>query len=187
MMRSRKRSKETGTSSPCTSSPQASICCRGHALAGQELLERVAAVGGEAQPERLLRRRRQPAVAKIGARPGAVGALQLLLEETGVAISMMSVRLARCFSRLRGFASRAGNGRPAIAAIRSTASGKSCRRARSGSGNDRRTRRSQSNDSDPSGPRSESSGFSRHGTDSRPNSRRAARWSSCGPTTRARR
>ena len=64
-----------------TTRPQASICSLVDALAGQKFLQRVAAVGRIAEAERLLRRRRQAAVAQIGARLGAVGGLQLLLEE----------------------------------------------------------------------------------------------------------
>jgi hypothetical protein len=51
------------------------------ALAGQKLLQRVAAVGRIAQPERLLRGRRQAAVAQIGAGLCPVRRLQPLLEE----------------------------------------------------------------------------------------------------------
>ncbi len=53
----------------------------GDTLAGQELLERVAAVRRKAQAEGLDRAARQPAVAKIGARPRAVCRLQLVLKE----------------------------------------------------------------------------------------------------------
>ena len=159
----------------------------GDALGGQEFLERVAAVGRKAQPERLLRGRGKAALAQIGARLGADRRLQLLLEEIRGELHDVGQRRAFLVAllglRVALRHRHAGHAGDALDGFRES----SCRRARSGSGNGRPTRRSRNSGSGPSCPRSGRTGSSRHGTGSRPNSRRAAYWSSSCPTTRGRR
>jgi hypothetical protein len=86
------------------------------ALACQEFLERVAAVGRVAKAERLLRGRRQPAFAKIGAGLRSISALQPLLEETcrhlhdvGQAGALLLAPLRRLVARRHRHAGHVGD------------------------------------------------------------------------------
>ncbi len=81
-------------------------------LPRQMLLQRIAALRRVAKPERLDRPPSQSAIAQVGPRLGAIGALQLILEE-GVASSITSMSVVRCSSRRAASASgwRHGNAR----------------------------------------------------------------------------
>ena len=171
-------------SSPIDDQPAGLDLRLGDALAGQELLQRIAAVGRIAEPERLLRRRRSGRGRADRRAPWHRPAdCSCVLEErrrhlhhVGQA-GALAVRASRRPGRAPASARR-----PFRRCARPPRES-SCRQARSGTGNGRPRRRSRSNGSGPSCPRSGRTASSRRGTDSTPTSRRAAHWSCGGPTT----
>ena len=185
MMRSRKRSKDTGMSSPWITSPQVSICALVMPLAARNSFSALRLSERIAQPERLLRRRRQPAVAQIGARLGAGRRLQLLLEErrgefhdVGQAGALLVALLGFRVARRHRHAGHFGDALDRLGKAHAVEFGEEAEMIARHAAAEAvvaallvlavEGRRS-----------------SRRGTGSRPNSRRAAHWSSCGPTTRA--
>ena len=172
-------------SSPWRTSPQASICSFADALSGKVLLQRIAAVGRKAQPERLLRRRRQAAVAQIGAGLGAAGRLQLVLEEgrrhlhhVVQAGALLFARLGLLVARRHRHAGHVGDALDGFRKAHAVEFGQEAEMiARHAAAEAMvaallvlavEARRS-----------------SRRGTGSRPSSRRAPRWSCACPTRRA--
>ena len=149
--------------------PSARCGCRAHSQAGTFCC----VAGGQA------------AVAQIGPRLRAVGRLQLVLEELRRHLHHVDQAGALLLALFRPARRAPASARRPCRRSARTASGKLTPSSRSGTGNGRRKRRSRNNGSGPSCPRSGSSAISRHGTGSRPSSRRATRWSSSCPTRRA--